>query len=189
MKKLILLYYIRHYPPKTDEKMTNSSDVCNIIFTERCWIGDYCWSWQSTRYLTLKTSTALLSPMRLKYLGQVSSSASPISQCYFSHVSRLSLGGWTVISITHTYKESLSVFPAHSLSPAQHFVRGPREILTQQRSLSSYPSTATLALSLSSVWLVSLPSGFILPLVAHWWMASPVTTQILHITKPIRNSK
>lgn len=86
--------------------------------------------------------------MRLKNFRQVSSSAGPISQCYFSHVLCLSLGGWTAISITHTYKDSLSIFPAHSLSPAQHFVKGPREILTQQCFLSSYPSTATLALFL-----------------------------------------
>lgn len=101
--------------------------------------------------------------MRLKNFRQVSSSAGPISQCYFSHVLCLSLGGWTAISITHTYKDSLSIFPAHSLSPAQHIVRGPCKILTQQRSPSSYPSTA-LALCLPKV---SLPSGFILPLVPH----------------------
>lgn len=107
----------------------------------------------------------------------VTSSYGLINECCSSHIQRLSRGGCDYPS--HAQRDSQRFPSTFPLSPAQHFTRDvPYEIL------SFYPFTATLFLFYSTT--VSLRNGFILSRVPRQ-IASPVTAQILHITKPFRN--
>lgn len=91
----------------------------------------------------------------------MSSSASPISQCYFSHVSRFSLSVWTAISITHTKR--VSAFSQHTRSLLLSTLWAFPVRFSHSSALSSYPSTDAFSLSLTfsysiaSQWLHSSP--------------------------------
>lgn len=91
----------------------------------------------------------------------MSSSASHISQCYFSHVSRFSLSGWTAISITHTKR--VSAFSQHTRSLLLSTLWEFAVRFSHSSALSSYPSTDAFSLSLTfadsiaSQWLHSFP--------------------------------
>lgn len=81
----------------------------------------------------------------------MSSSASPISQCYFSHVSRFSLRGWTAISITHTKR--VSAFSQRTRSLLLSTLWEVPVRFSHSSALSSYPARDAFSLSLPYVCL------------------------------------
>lgn len=91
--------------------------------------------------------------MRPKNLGQVSSSASPISQCYFSHVSRFSLRGRTAISITHTKR--VSAFSQRTRSLLLSTLWEVPVRFSHSSALSSYPATDAFSLSLTFAYSIA----------------------------------
>lgn len=122
-----------------------------------CWIIEHCWSWQNSRYVTLKSSTAFQTLKKILQSQQWAHHTVLSGSVVFPTCNSSPVAGEMRLPITRTKR--LSAFSQYisSLSSSALYMRRPR-----RDSLSFYPFTATLFLLYSTT--VSLPSGSFFPL-------------------------
>lgn len=151
-----------------------------------CWIIEHCWSWQNSRYVTLKSSAAFQTLKKILQSQQWAHHTVLSGSVVFPTCNSSPVAGELRLPITRTKR--LSAFSQYisSLSSSALYMRRPR-----RDSLSFYPFTATLFLLYSTT--VSLPSGSFFPLclgiLRPLWPHRYFTSQSLLETEHRRDKK